>query len=127
MWWRVEDSNLRSFRDGFTDRSHWPLGQPAWCTPAPGGGAEKDSRLLGCPSTRVAAGTGGACRVRRHRKRVASGVRCTARRRAATETTYRSDETVADTSSFDIVSKVDRQEVDNALNQTAKELGQRFD
>jgi len=34
---------------------------------------------------------------------------------------------VADTSSFDVVSKVDRQEVDNALNQTAKELGQRFD
>jgi uncharacterized protein YajQ (UPF0234 family) len=34
---------------------------------------------------------------------------------------------VADTSSFDIVSKVDRQEVDNALNQTAKELAQRFD
>jgi cyclic-di-GMP-binding protein len=34
---------------------------------------------------------------------------------------------VADTSSFDIVSKVDRQEVDNALNQTSKELAQRFD
>ena len=34
---------------------------------------------------------------------------------------------MADTSSFDVVSKVDRQEVDNALNQTAKELGQRFD
>jgi uncharacterized protein YajQ (UPF0234 family) len=34
---------------------------------------------------------------------------------------------VADTSSFDIVSKVDRQEVDNALNQAAKELAQRFD
>jgi len=30
-------------------------------------------------------------------------------------------------SSFDIVSKVDRQEVDNALNQTAKEVAQRFD
>jgi uncharacterized protein YajQ (UPF0234 family) len=30
-------------------------------------------------------------------------------------------------SSFDIVSKIDRQEVDNALNQTAKELAQRFD
>lgn len=30
-------------------------------------------------------------------------------------------------SSFDIVSKVDRMEVDNALNQTAKELAQRFD
>ena len=29
--------------------------------------------------------------------------------------------------SFDIVSKVDRQEVDNAVNQTAKELAQRFD
>ena len=34
---------------------------------------------------------------------------------------------MADTSSFDVVSKVDRQEVDNALHQTAKELGQRFD
>lgn len=30
-------------------------------------------------------------------------------------------------SSFDIVSKVDRQEVDNALNQAAKEVSQRFD
>jgi cyclic-di-GMP-binding protein len=29
--------------------------------------------------------------------------------------------------SFDIVSKVERQEVDNALNQTAKELSTRFD
>jgi uncharacterized protein YajQ (UPF0234 family) len=29
--------------------------------------------------------------------------------------------------SFDVVSKVDRQEVDNALNQAAKEVGQRFD
>jgi uncharacterized protein YajQ (UPF0234 family) len=33
---------------------------------------------------------------------------------------------VAD-SSFDIVSKVDRQEVDNALNQAAKELATRYD
>ena len=30
-------------------------------------------------------------------------------------------------SSFDIVSEVDHQEADNALNQTAKELSQRFD
>ncbi len=29
--------------------------------------------------------------------------------------------------SFDIVSKVDHQEVDNAINQAAKEVGQRFD
>ena len=29
--------------------------------------------------------------------------------------------------SFDIVSKVDRQEVDNALNQAGKEIGQRYD
>jgi uncharacterized protein YajQ (UPF0234 family) len=29
--------------------------------------------------------------------------------------------------SFDVVSKIDRQEADNALNQTAKELSQRFD
>jgi uncharacterized protein YajQ (UPF0234 family) len=33
---------------------------------------------------------------------------------------------VAD-SSFDVVSKVDRQEVDNALNQAAKEISQRYD
>jgi uncharacterized protein YajQ (UPF0234 family) len=33
---------------------------------------------------------------------------------------------VAD-SSFDVVSKVERQEVDNALNQASKEVGQRFD
>jgi cyclic-di-GMP-binding protein len=30
-------------------------------------------------------------------------------------------------SSFDIVSKLDRQEVDNAINQAAKEIGTRFD
>lgn len=30
-------------------------------------------------------------------------------------------------SSFDIVSKIDRQEVDNALNQAAKEINQRYD
>jgi hypothetical protein len=30
-------------------------------------------------------------------------------------------------SSFDVESKVDRQEVDNALNQASKEVGQRFD
>ena len=30
-------------------------------------------------------------------------------------------------SSFDIVNKIDRQEVDNALNQTVKEINQRYD
>ncbi|GAA1504970.1 YajQ family cyclic di-GMP-binding protein [Sphaerisporangium rubeum] len=30
-------------------------------------------------------------------------------------------------SSFDVVSKIDRQEVDNALNQTVREVGHRFD
>ena len=34
---------------------------------------------------------------------------------------------MASAHSFDIVSKVDRQEVDNALNQAEKELGTRFD
>ena len=34
---------------------------------------------------------------------------------------------MASESSFDIVSKVDRQEVDNALNQAAKEIAQRYD
>jgi cyclic-di-GMP-binding protein len=35
--------------------------------------------------------------------------------------------TVAAESSFDIVSKINHQEVDNALNQTVKEVGTRFD
>lgn len=34
---------------------------------------------------------------------------------------------MAGDSSFDVVSKVDRQEVDNALNQAAKEVSQRYD
>ena len=34
---------------------------------------------------------------------------------------------MAGESSFDVVSKVDRQEVDNALNQASKEIRQRFD
>jgi uncharacterized protein YajQ (UPF0234 family) len=34
---------------------------------------------------------------------------------------------VAGESSFDIVSKINHQEVDNALNQSAKEIGTRFD
>ena len=34
---------------------------------------------------------------------------------------------MAGESSFDIVSKIDRQEVDNALNQAAREISQRFD
>ena len=36
-------------------------------------------------------------------------------------------ETVPSESSFDIVSKLDRQEVDNALNQAGKEISSRFD
>ena len=34
---------------------------------------------------------------------------------------------MASESSFDVVSKVDRQEVDNAINQASREVGQRFD
>ena len=34
---------------------------------------------------------------------------------------------MASESSFDVVSKIDRQEVDNALNQAAKEIAQRYD
>ncbi|MFI7588067.1 YajQ family cyclic di-GMP-binding protein [Spongisporangium articulatum] len=34
---------------------------------------------------------------------------------------------MASESSFDVVSKVDRQEVDNALNQAGKEISQRYD
>jgi cyclic-di-GMP-binding protein len=41
--------------------------------------------------------------------------------------TSREDTTVASEAFFDIVSKTDRQEVDNALNQAAKEVANRFD
>ncbi|MBP1678402.1 MAG: nucleotide-binding protein [Bacteroidetes bacterium] len=34
---------------------------------------------------------------------------------------------MADTFSFDIVSEVNLQEVDNAINQARKEVGQRYD
>ena len=34
---------------------------------------------------------------------------------------------MADASSFDVVSEVDLQEVDNAVNQALKEIGQRYD
>jgi len=34
---------------------------------------------------------------------------------------------MANEASFDVVSKIDRQEVDNALNQAAKEIAQRYD
>lgn len=43
-----------------------------------------------------------------------------------TDDTTHEEYAVAD-SSFDVVSKVDRQEVDNALNQAAKEVAQRYD
>src|SRR4029453_6672114 len=43
-----------------------------------------------------------------------------------TRPTQRKGRAMAD-ASFDVVSKVDRQEVDNALNQAGKELSQRFD
>ena len=34
---------------------------------------------------------------------------------------------MANDSSFDVVSRLDRQEVDNAVNQCAKEISQRYD
>src|ERR1700753_557252 len=45
--------------------------------------------------------------------------------RAQTDISEEGTDRMAD-SSFDIVSKIDRQEVDNALNQAAKELATRF-
>ena len=99
--WRVKDSNLRSFRDGFTVRSHWPLGQPAsWVPPHRGATAQ----------VRIAVPHPGG----------ANGYRGTPK-----PFEYRRSD-VADPS-FDIVSKVDRQELDNAVHQAAKELSTRFD
>jgi cyclic-di-GMP-binding protein len=47
--------------------------------------------------------------------------------KAAAETRIRQEDTQMADSSFDIVSKIDRQEVDNALGQTAREVATRFD
>src|SRR6516162_5044963 len=56
-WWRVKDSNLGSFRDGFTVRSHWPLGQPARHAAVPWlGGGSKDNGTPGASVKRVASG-----------------------------------------------------------------------
>src|ERR1700710_1126144 len=96
LLWQVQDSNLRSFRDGFTVRSHWPLGQPA----VPADGAPEVPRV--------------SARWKDSKDAQQSGNQQTP------------EATVAD-SSFDVVSKVDRQEVDNALNQAAKEVSQRYD
>src|SRR3954452_25250323 len=80
------------YTDGFTVRSHWPLGQPAGCCmPVRVNSAAEDS---------AAPGAG----INQHRRYAG----------------------MAD-SSFDIVSKIDRQEVDNALSQAARELTQRYD
>ncbi len=45
--WQVQDSNLGSFRDGFTVRSHWPLGQPAWVVCSRRSDLGKDSSCRG--------------------------------------------------------------------------------
>ncbi|HEY2879552.1 MAG TPA: YajQ family cyclic di-GMP-binding protein [Nocardioides sp.] len=47
--------------------------------------------------------------------------------KAAPETRIRQEGSQMADSSFDIVSKIDRQEVDNALGQTAREVATRFD
>ncbi|AYN39943.1 YajQ family cyclic di-GMP-binding protein [Streptomyces dangxiongensis] len=60
----------------------------------------------------------GAHRARRSPPRTPARIRYAPR--------YKEPQDMAD-SSFDIVSKVERQEVDNALNQAAKEISQRYD
>jgi uncharacterized protein YajQ (UPF0234 family) len=45
----------------------------------------------------------------------------------ATSKGYRTSQNMAQQNSFDIASEVDRAEIVNALNQTTKEVGQRFD
>src|SRR6476646_7816121 len=99
-WWQVKDSNLRSFRDGFTVRSHWPLGQPAWeCSCASHSSGQQDSRT-GAPDCN---------RVRSACRGPGSGPPHTSTYAA------RRSLIMAASPSFDIVSKVDRQEVDNAF------------
>jgi uncharacterized protein YajQ (UPF0234 family) len=93
--WQIQDSNLGRFPDGFTVRSHWPLGQSARVRTGHPVALREDIPGPAAPPIRLVQGSGGAS-------------------------------IVADPS-FDVVSKVDRQEVDNALNQTGKELSQRFD
>src|SRR5690242_3644004 len=67
------------------------------------------------PETRSLLSGGASTRIRAHRSSTKSGSQCL--------TTMGG---MAD-SSFDIVSKVDHQEADNALNQARKEVEQRYD
>ena len=94
--------------DGFTDRSLWPLGQPAvpQISILRRGETIPNSQHHG-PTTCKAGPIDSAEWLVTH--------------------PWNWSRTVAADSSFDIVSKVDRQEVDNALNQAAKEVRQRFD
>ena len=114
-WWRVKDSNLRSFRDGFTVRSHWPLGQPARARRRVArGSGSKDSGTTG---RRSATGYGrhvggraapsGAHRYRPHQqehdhgsrtRRSTSSARSTARRSTTPSTRRRRSSASASTS-----------------------------
>src|SRR5256885_741823 len=85
-----------------------PPGHPAG---VPRSSGEQDSRPAGRLRTRVrSACRGSSTSPRRHRR-----------------TFSRRSLIMAASPSFDIVSKVDRQEVDNAFHQTEKELATRFD
>ena len=84
-WWQVKDSNLRSFRDGFTVHSHWPLGQPAWC-------AWKDSKDPRSRTGRPAPDRrhpGGHAHGRQHRS--TSSARSTSRRSPTPSTAPRKE------------------------------------
>src|SRR5690606_13165762 len=107
----------------FTVSSLWPLGQPAVDRAA----ARTAERI----HQRAASATIGIGRLHgeRHDDRRAGDAYdrqspTPVRHPAGTDW---KGEPVASESSFDVVSTVDRQEVDNALNQAAKEISQRFD
>ena len=95
---------IRTFVAFATDLQSAPIGRSG----NPPGALRRGSKDNGTP--------GG------QRKRVASGSTC-----SRAPDGHDGSDPHGRHSSFDIVSKVDRQEVDNALNQAAKELSQRFD
>jgi uncharacterized protein YajQ (UPF0234 family) len=98
MRWQVQDSNLR--RHTPTDLQSAPIG--------------RSGNLPGASRRRLAG--------RQQGETIAQA----RRREENASSTTAGGEVMAD-SSFDIVSKIDRQEVDNALGQTAREIATRFD
>ena len=116
-WWQVLESNQRRLSRRFA--RPLPLAPDSGNLPPPSGGGRAQSK------------DSGSLPVRFHHEDHQPEQITTSRPPAPSPTGHGLTALTwcrgSTESSFDIVSKLDRQEVDNALNQAAKEIGTRFD